>query len=54
MQDDLFKAFLELGGLSEQVKTEADKEFAMDYIKKKVGLEKVRRFFPICLSVALT
>ncbi|EUB55631.1 Neural Wiskott-Aldrich syndrome protein [Echinococcus granulosus] len=40
MEDDLFRAFLDLGGLREQVKTDADKEFALNYIKETLGMEE--------------
>nr|CDS30509.1 neural Wiskott Aldrich syndrome protein [Hymenolepis microstoma] len=39
MQDDLFRSFLELGGLSEQVKTDSQKEFAINFIMKNVGMD---------------
>ncbi|VDO05528.1 unnamed protein product [Rodentolepis nana] len=40
MQDDLFRSFLELGGLSEQVKTDSQKEFAINFIKERVGIDE--------------
>lgn len=45
MDDDLFRAFLDLGGLREQVKTDADKEFAINFIKENIGMEEVSYSF---------
>lgn len=41
MEDSLLRAFLELGGLSEQVKTDSEKEYALNFLKENVDMEVV-------------
>ncbi len=41
MKDDLFRSFLERGGLGDMVKTDDVVEFAMKFINEKIGFKKV-------------
>ncbi|VDD82115.1 unnamed protein product [Mesocestoides corti] len=55
LQDELLQAFLELGGLGEQVKTEEEKQFAVNFIKEKCGFDKVSYviILPLYLNEAM-
>ena len=47
---DYFTEFLTLENLSNVVKTDADRQYVMDFIKENVGVERVRSLIHISCS----